>query len=133
MNLQTIFSKFGATSHQPAGVGLVGAGEFGATFMAQIGRMPSLKMIAVCDQNTQRAVKAAIGVGFAISDIQVCDDLSQALKASQMGRLVVVDRAELLVQMPLTVVLEATGDPHGAAATALACIEAGRHVVLATK
>jgi predicted homoserine dehydrogenase-like protein len=133
MNLQTIFSKFGATSHQPAGVGLVGAGEFGATFMAQIGRMPSLKMIAVCDQNTQRAVQAAIGVGFAISDIQVCDDLSQALKASQMGRLVVVDHAELLVQMPLTVVLEATGDPHGAAATALACIEAGRHVVLATK
>ena len=133
MNLNTIFSKFGATSDQPAGVGLVGAGEFGATFMAQIGRMPSLKMIAVCDQNTQRAVQAAIGVGFAVSDIQVCDDLSQALKASQMGHLVVVDRAELLVQMPLAVVLEATGDPQGAAATALACIEAGRHVVLATK
>jgi predicted homoserine dehydrogenase-like protein len=133
MNLQTIFSKFGATSLQPAGVGLVGAGEFGASFMAQVGRMPSLKMVAICDQNTQRAVQAAIGVGFAISEIQVCDDLSQALKANLLGHLVVVDRAELLVQMPLVVVLEATGDPEGAAVTALACIEAGRHVVMATK
>ncbi len=133
MNLQTIFSKFGATSLQPAGVGLVGAGEFGASFMAQVGRMPSLKMVAICDQNIQRAVQAAIGVGFAISEIQVCDDLSQALKANLLGHLVVVDRAELLVQMPLVVVLEATGDPEGAAVTALACIEAGRHVVMATK
>ena len=133
MNLQTIFSKFGATSLQPAGVGLVGAGEFGASFMAQVGRMPSLKMVAICDQNIQRAVQAAIGVGFAISEIQVCDDLSQALNANLLGHVVVVDRAELLVQMPLVVVLEATGDPEGAAVPALACIEAGRHVVMATK
>lgn len=101
--------------------------------MAQVGRMPSLKMVAVCDQNVHRAVQSAIDVGFAISDIQVCHDLPQALKACQLGQLVVVDRAELLVQMPLVVVLEATGDPQGAASTALACIEAGRHVVMATK
>lgn len=133
MNIQTVFSKYGLSSLQPVGVGLVGAGEFGASFMAQVGRMPSLKMVAICDQNIERAVQAAVGVGFAISEIQVCYGLPQALKAHQLGHLVVVDRAELLVQMPLAVVLEATGDPKGAAVTALACIKAGRHVVMATK
>lgn len=134
MNFEPILKRFsqmqtGAT----APVGLVGAGEFGATFVAQARRMPALQVAGLCDRDIDRARAAARAAGFDAAEVVVCGDLPQALQAQREGRIVVCDSAALLSQLPLAAVLEATGDPHGAAATAQACLEAGRHVVLATK
>jgi len=114
-------------------VGLVGAGEFGATFVAQASRMTGLDVIAICDTDTGRARAAAIAAGHAAARVRVCSRLHEALAAVAGGSIAIVDSAQTLVGLPLAAVLEATGDPEGAAATALAAIEAGRHVVLATK
>lgn len=133
MNLQQIFRRFAPASGTPLPVGLVGAGEFGATFVAQAARMQGLKVIAVCDRDTARARASALAAGHAAERVRVCADLSAARAAVEAGALAVVDSAQLLVQLPLVAVLEATGDPEGAATTALAAIEAGRHVVIATK
>ena len=133
MNLQQIFRRFAPASSAPVPVGLVGAGEFGATFLAQAARMQGLKVIAVCDRDTARARAAALAAGHPAERVRVCADLSAARAAVEADALAVVDSAQLLVQLPLVAVLEATGDPEGAAATALAAIEAGRHVVIATK
>lgn len=133
MNFEPIFHRFSQAEPQVAGVGLVGAGQFGATFMAQIRRMSGVRMVAICDQNPQRAVETALQVGFSADAVKFCTDLPTAQACAAQGHLVVVERTDWLVQLPLVAVLEATGDPQGAAATALSCIEAGRHVVLATK
>lgn len=133
MNLQQIFRRFAPPSGAPLPVGLVGAGEFGATFVAQAARMRGLEVIAVCDRDTVRAHAAAIAAGHAAERVRVCADLFAARAAVQAGAIAVVDSAQTLVQLPLVAVLEATGDPEGAAATALAAIETGRHVVIATK
>lgn len=133
MNLEPIFHQFSLTPGGISGVGLVGAGEFGATFVAQIHRMPGLRVIAICDQQPEKAVALAKRSGLDPAQIFVAHDLVSAQAAAAKGQCVVVDRAEWLAQLPLEAVLEATGDPQGAAATALACIEAGKHVVLATK
>ena len=133
MNLQQIFRRFAPASSALVPVGLVGAGEFGATFLAQAARMQGLKVIAVCDRDTARARAAALAAGHPAERVRVCADLSAARAAVEADALAVVDSAQLLVQLPLVAVLEATGDPEGAAATALAAIEAGRHVVIATK
>jgi len=114
-------------------VGLVGAGEFGATFVAQASRMKGLDVVAVCDTDTGRACAAARAAVHAAARVRVCAGLPEALAAIAAGAIAVVDSAQTLVRLPLAAVLEATGDPEGAAATALAAIEAGRHVVLATK
>jgi predicted homoserine dehydrogenase-like protein len=133
MNLHQIFRRFAPASGAPVPVGLVGAGEFGATFVAQAARMQGLKVIAVCDRDTARARAAALAAGHPPERVRLCADLAAARAAVEAGALAVVDSAQLLVQLPLVAVLEATGDPEGAAATALAAIEAGRHVVIATK
>jgi predicted homoserine dehydrogenase-like protein len=133
MNLHQVFRKFGPASATPLPVGLVGAGEFGATFVAQARRIHSLDVIAVCDRDTTRARAAAIAAGHPAARVRVCPDLAAALAAVAAGLIAVVDSAQILVQLPLVAVLEATGDPEGAATTALAAIEAGRHVVIATK
>ncbi len=133
MNLQQIFQRFVPSPATALPVGLVGAGEFGATFVAQAARMPGLDVIAICDRDPARARAAAIAAGHPAERVRQCADVAAAQAAVQAGVLAIVDSAQTLVALPLVAVLEATGDPEGAAACALAAIEAGRHVVIATK
>jgi predicted homoserine dehydrogenase-like protein len=133
MNLQQIFHRFAPAPGTALPVGLVGAGEFGATFVAQASRMQSLQVVAVCDRDTGRAREAVLAAGLAPAQVRVCSDLAEARAAVEAGAVAVLASAEDMVQLPLRAVLEATGDPEAAAATALAAIEAGRHVVIATK
>lgn len=133
MNLHQIFRRFAPASGAPLPVGLVGAGEFGATFVAQAARLQGLDVVAMCDRDTVRARAAALVAGHPAERIRVCANLTEARAAVEAGAVAVVDSAAVLVQLPLVALLEATGDPEAAAATALAAIEAGRHVVIATK
>lgn len=133
MNLQQIFHRFAPATGSALPVGLVGAGEFGATFVAQASRMQGLQVVAVCDRDTARAREAVLAAGVAPTQVRVCTDLAEARTAVEAGAVAVLASAEHMAQLPLRAVLEATGDPEAAAATALAAIEAGRHVVVATK
>ena len=133
MNLNQILRRYSATPGKSLPVGLVGAGEFGATFIAQAARMEGLEVVAICDRDTARARAAALTAGYDEAKLLVCADLAAAQAAVDGGAVAIVDSAEAMVQLPLVAVLEATGDPEGAAATALAAIEAGRHVIIATK
>jgi predicted homoserine dehydrogenase-like protein len=138
MNIEQIVRRFAPSSddvapHAALHVGLVGAGEFGATFVAQAARMHGLSVRAICDRDTARARAAALAAGHPPERIRICGDLASARAAIEADVLAIVGSAQLLVQLPLAAVLEATGDPEGAAAVALAAIDAGMHVVLATK
>ena len=59
--------------------------------------------------------------------------MAEAEAAFARGQIALVDDARLLAALPIEVVIEATGDPEGAAVTALAAIENGRHLVMVTK
>jgi predicted homoserine dehydrogenase-like protein len=133
MNLQQIFSRFARQRDASLPVGLVGAGEFGATFVAQATRMRGMQVAAICDRDTARARAAAMAAGIAADRVAICRDRAEAEAAIGAGKLAVVDSADTLVALPLVAVLEATGDPEGAAFTAAAAIDAGKHVVIATK
>ena len=133
MNLSQIFQRFAPVAGSDLPVGLVGAGEFGATFVAQARRMSGLRVVAICDRDADRARASAVAAGHAPDGIRVCRDVVGARQAIAQGCIAIVTNAQDLVQLPLVAVLEATGDPEGAAATASAAIEAGRHVVIATK
>jgi predicted homoserine dehydrogenase-like protein len=114
-------------------VGLVGAGEFGATFIAQARRIPGLGVPAICDRDGDRAVAAARSAGFGADDLRRCDSVRAAEAAIEAGLIAVVEDAGMLVALPLDLVVEATGSPEAAASTALAALEAGRHVAMVTK
>jgi len=111
--------------------GVVGAGAFGASFIYRSTRAPGLAVEAVADPDTGRAREAARRAG--IERVRVCADRAAALDAHARGEFVVVEDVELLVQLPLDFVVEATGHPEAAARSALAALAEGRHVAMVSK
>jgi predicted homoserine dehydrogenase-like protein len=113
--------------------GVVGAGEFGASFIYRSARAQGLAVEAVADPDSARAVAAARRAGVARERIRVCTNRAAALDAHARGEFVVVEDVSLLVPLPLDFVVEATGDPEAAARSALAALGEGRHVAMVTK
>jgi predicted homoserine dehydrogenase-like protein len=130
MNLEPLFA--GATGHETRAA-LVGAGQFGATFVAQTRRIAGLRTAAICDLDLGRARAAAAAAGYAADEIRICDGAEAAIRAIESGKLALVEDAGLVPLLPVDIVLEATGHPDAAAATAEAAIAAGKHSVIATK
>jgi predicted homoserine dehydrogenase-like protein len=114
-------------------VALVGAGEFGATFAAQVRRVPQLALRLVCDRDRQRARAALAGAGFGPDDLAAADSRADILTALESGRIAVLDDFTLLADLPLDIVVEATGHPETAAALAALALASGYHTALVTK
>ncbi len=112
---------------------LVGTGEFGRTFIQQARRVPGLLPAVLCDQDVTRARRAAEAAGVAAGDIVVTDDRARAESALQAGRVVVVQDPLLAADLAVDIVIEATGQPHAAAALAERTIANGRHLAMVTK
>ena len=114
----------------PGSVALVGAGEFGATFLAQARRIPDLDVRLVCDRDPQRAHAALRRAGYAVTE---CRTRAQALAALERGAVALIEDLGLATDLPIRAVVEATGDPEAAAATAEQALASGWHVALVTK
>ena len=71
----------------PAAVALVGAGEFGATFAAQVRCIPSLRLAAVCDVDVSRASASLTDIGYPSEQIEICDSNQRALHAIGADRI----------------------------------------------
>lgn len=113
--------------------GLVGAGEFGRTFLSQMRRAPGMEARVACDREMSRAVAAFEAAGWNRGSISICETRSAAMATLESGGAVVVGDAGLLSDLPIDVVVEATGDPESAAAVAEVAIGSGKHVVMVTK
>jgi len=115
------------------GFGLVGAGEFGATLIAQARRVPALRLKLVCDLDTSRARAALSRAGYADGDCVVCSSRGAILQAVERNHIAVIDDPTILTGLPLQVVVEATGDPEGAALAVEQALSSGYHTIMATK
>ena len=114
MNLARMLSARAAEG-RPIGVGLIGAGKFGAMFLAQARMTPGFKLVGIADLSHRRIRDALERTGWSADEVPATDDAAT---------LVATDGVE--------VVVEATGDPAAGAAHALAAFAAGRHVVMVT-
>lgn len=130
MNYDALFAPFDGQSVR---VGLVGAGEFGATLLAQARSIEALTICAVCERQPQRAVDVLKASGYDPARVAVCGRLAEARTALTGGKIAVVTDGRLLAELELDIVVEATGDAEAATVTALAAIEAGKHVAMVTK
>ncbi|MEN5081656.1 flagellar biosynthesis protein FlgA [Bosea sp. TWI1241] len=133
MNIQNLFALRAGASDRVISAALVGAGEFGASFVSQGRRAPQIETRVICDLDLGRARKAALAGGLTDAEIRDCRSAAEAKAALDAGLVALIDDAANLEGLAVDVVIEATGDPEGAAATALAAIEAGRHLVMVTK
>lgn len=126
MNLHTLL-KARAAANRPLRVGLIGAGKFGAMFLAQARLTPGLHLLGVADLSPARAHEALKTTGWPAEQIAA----QSFPKALADGSTFVTDDALALVNAPsLDVVIEATGAPEAGIRHALACFERGRDVVM---
>ncbi|WP_430591437.1 NAD(P)H-dependent oxidoreductase [Humidisolicoccus flavus] len=115
---------------RPVRVGLVGAGQMGTGFIAQIARQHGVDITAVADVAVERAISAFEKAG--ITDVQQGDNDADLAAAIEAGKHIAVSDALTLTRLPLDMVIECSGVPEVAAKIALASLLAGKHVALMT-
>ena len=128
MNYKKIFQSEEATS-----VGLIGTGAFGQSFLVQSQLIVNLNLAVVCDKSIETAISACLKTGMKADDLSVCHTRSDAKIAMTAGKTAVVSDPGLLMELPIEVVVEATGMPEDGAFHARLAIENGMHVVMASK
>jgi len=107
---------------RPLRVGLVGAGQMGRGFAAQLLRMPGVTLSAVLDVQRERAEEALTQSGLAAASAETTD---KAVLAIDQGESVALGGIDELGALPLDVVVEATGVPDVGARVALESLLGG--------
>ena len=105
-----------ARESDPVRVAVIGAGKFSSMFLAQVRTTPGMRVVGVCDLLPERAQATLRRSGWSAEEI------------AALG--VFPDADSLIRRGDPEVVVEATGDPVAGVRHALACIAAGRHVVM---
>ncbi|MBN9073104.1 MAG: hypothetical protein J0H34_16220 [Rhizobiales bacterium] len=100
-----------AEEGRPIQVGFVGAGRMGTGAICQIGLMKGIRNAVIADISTDRVVRAFELCGHRREDVVVTDNASTAADAVRAGRPVATQDAEILSELPIDVVVEATGNP----------------------
>lgn len=113
--------------------GVIGTGQYGTAVVTQTQAMSRLQVLAVADLDLEAARQAFRMAGLSDEEIVTCDTRGEALQALEKGRRVVLSDALLLMDLPLDVIAECTGDPEAGALHAREAIRHGKHVAMVNK
>jgi predicted homoserine dehydrogenase-like protein len=128
MNLYTMLRKR-AELGRPIRIGMIGAGKFGAMYLAQCLRMPGVHVVGIVDLSPSSARANLARVGWP-QERYSATTLDDALKS---GTTHVGDDWESLVRHPeIQIIAECTGNPMAAVAHCLGSFENGKHVINVT-
>ncbi|RAI43187.1 NAD(P)H-dependent oxidoreductase [Rhodoplanes roseus] len=112
---------------RPVTVGLIGAGKFGAMFLAQARLTRGMQVAGIADLDLARAQRQIATVGWE-PERSAAASLDDALKTGRTH--VGPDAAALIAHPGIDVIVEATGVPPAGIRHALAAIAHGKHVVM---
>jgi predicted homoserine dehydrogenase-like protein len=110
-------------------VGLVGAGQMGEGLVAQMERVPGMRVHVVADVVPGRAVEVFRNANVDEKDIVETDDPVAAGEAVADGRRVATTNPSAAWAEPVDITIEATGVPEVGARVAYGAILAGKHVL----
>jgi len=111
---------------RPVRIGLAGAGQMGMGFVAQVQRIPGMQTAAIADVLPGRPKQAFAQAG--VNGVVEGDDPDQLAQAVADGRPVGVADARLLVDLPVDVIVDATGVPDVGALISYAALTGGKDV-----
>ncbi len=118
-----------AADRKPVRVGLIGAGKFGAMYLAQVVRTPGAQMVAIADLSPDAARTNLARVGWKPEQ----SSAGSSQDAIRNGNTWITDDWEKLVSDPnIDVVVECTGNPVAAVDHILGAFAQGKHVVNVT-
>jgi len=112
---------------KPLRIALIGAGKFGAMYLAQAKHTPGIHIVAVADLAPDRAKASLARTGWPVERYAA----RTIAEAGRSGATCVTDDALAAIAAPETeIVIDATGNPAAGIRHALACCAHGRHVVM---
>ena len=116
-----------AESGNPLRVGLIGAGKFGAMYLAQAKHTVGIHIVGVADLAPDRARASLERTGWASPRIQA----RSLADAGKTGATHVTDDAlAMIAAAEIDIVIDATGNPAAGIRHALAAFAHGKHVVM---
>ena len=128
MNLHSLLQKREAAG-KPLRVGVIGAGKFGAMYIAQVPRTPGVHLVGIADLAPANA-KTNLGRTGWKPEWYGAASLEAAMKERRTH---VTDDWKKLVEHPdVEIIVEATGNPIAAVEHALHAFAHGKHVVMVT-
>jgi predicted homoserine dehydrogenase-like protein len=118
-----------AADNKPIRVALIGAGKFGAMYLAQVPRTPGVHLVGIADLSIDNARANLARVGWPAHQ-STASSLDDAVK---QGLTYLTQDWQALVSHPFVdVVVECTGNPIAAVEHCLAAFAHGKHVVNVT-
>ena len=129
MNLHRHFAGL----ERPVQTCVVGAGGFGRSFIAQGMKVPLMRARVAVDRQAETVASLFAALGVAPDRIRICRTPAEADSAWAAGDWIAADDVANVLQLPLDVIVEATGHPEAGARHALLAIEAGKHLALVSK
>ncbi len=128
MNLHSMLQKREAAG-KPLRVGVIGAGKFGAMYIAQVPRTPGVHLVGIADLSPDNA-RTNLGRTGWKPEWYGADSLDAAMKERRTH--VGEDWKKLVEHPGVDIVVEATGNPIAAVEHALHAMAHGKHVVMVT-
>lgn len=125
-----LFDKCGKKTVSAA---LIGSGHFGTAVLTQSLITSRLSVPVIADSNVDAAKRTLRLAGIPEERTALCDSAGALREAMAEGKFAVTADAMLLMDLPLDVVAEATGNPEAGARHAAAALDAGKHVVMVNK
>ncbi len=118
-----------AADKKPVRIGLIGAGKFGAMYLAQVVRTPGAHMVGIADLSPEGARTNLARVGWKPEQ----STAGSSQDAIRNGNTWITDDWQKLVSDPnVEVIVECTGNPVAAVDHILAAFAHGKHVVNVT-
>lgn len=118
-----------AAEGRPIRIGLIGAGKFGAMYLAQIPRTPGVQLVAIADLSPAAARVNLERVGWQAERSNAAS-VQEALKT---GATWITDDWQAVTREPsIDIVVECTGNPIAAVDHCLDAFAHGKHVVNVT-
>ena len=118
-----------ADSDGEAAIAVIGAGYVGTGVVHAIAQSPGMKPAVIVNRNTDRAIDALTMMGVSANDILVSESADELVSAIRSGKPAVTPHASILADLPVDVVVEATGALDYGTESILAMLDAGKHVV----
>ena len=128
MNLHSLLQKREAQG-KPLRVGVIGAGKFGAMYIAQVPRTPGVHLAGIADLSPANARANLERTGWK-PEWYSAATLDAAMRERRTH--LCEDWQALVAHPDIEIIVEATGNPIAAVEHALAAFSHGKHVVMVT-